>query len=392
MHNDTTVHASRRSFGIDLESMSTLRLGRAELLQCGAMYGDDAVQTVLERRTRRGLVTQVGSALLIRDPNPSIVDTAHVEARLRTAFRNQSRRSALARTAGYADVEDHHVIVDVRAESTPAALEEALATLPERDREVLRQQFVDEAPISACAEALGISSGAFRVASHRARRHLRLAVAPYVFVDGMDFTGKSTAVQLALAATGSQHRQKSLLSVNPWLHRARLARQQGASEGEIVELFVRAAEYDVSGYRTPRFATIQESAIAFKSLALLGSSPRLHAAAIARLHRVIESYPEFDKVTVLTVSAHERMRRLRQRQLQQPTAMTQNDRRVLTDPAGFLATEERLLAAVVQRYPRATVLDTTHRSPAAVAHGLVVRAGAHTRSIVDTTTLTEVSA
>jgi hypothetical protein len=208
-------------------------------------------------------------------------------------------------------------------------------------------------------------------ATHPARLLKRVATRS-VLVEGMDCAGKSTAVRLAQNALGCGHRAKSMVSCNPLLSQVAVARGAGASFAAQAELYASVVELEVRHAAFHAAPLIQESLIAIKSLAMISAEPTVSSQLHRRFELLLDAHPHFDAAIFLTVDPAERRRRLGARAAADPAAVTANDRRILDDPDGFAMVERAMTHILVERFG-ATVIDTTHLTPAAVASEVVSR-------------------
>lgn len=193
----------------------------------------------------------------------------------------------------------------------------------------------------------------------------------WVYVDGMDCTGKSSAAARAVAETGCEHRCKTMLGRNRDLDEAVRGRQAGLSFHDRAERFTEAAEVEASQWAWPVTDCLQESLVVMKSLAMVSSRLGSASRLASRLERALDAHPDFDSVVLLSVSAQERRCRLLERLRTSPRSVTPNDLLILNDPDGFARTEAALLDAAFKRYPWAVQIDTSERTKAEVGDLLV---------------------
>jgi RNA polymerase sigma-70 factor (ECF subfamily) len=101
-----------------------------------------------------------------------VVNLARNLGRSRARHRRLLRRLPLAPTH---DAEDA-AMASLEARERRESVRDALATLSESDREIIRQVVLDEADLASVGASLGISHGAAKVRLHRARRRLAEAM------------------------------------------------------------------------------------------------------------------------------------------------------------------------------------------------------------------------
>jgi RNA polymerase sigma factor (sigma-70 family) len=152
-----------RRFGPALRLFALRRLRRA-----------DEAEDVAQETLARALVALRGDRLADPAALPAFLyETArHVcQQRLRKLGREERAYERLG--GGERSVFEPEALAELLGADRCALATEALAALPEGERQLLRRIFFDEEPAESVAQALSISVGALRVRKHRALERLR---------------------------------------------------------------------------------------------------------------------------------------------------------------------------------------------------------------------------
>ena len=200
----------------------------------------------------------------------------------------------------------------------------------------------------------------------------------YTYFEGLDLAGKTaTAERLMELIKGDWNmRHATLLNDikdNPILMLAHSMNIQDAHDAEILgNLYAAAIEFDLSNFKRPETNTIQDSLILIRTLAhhTVNGTPRISQI----LQDIYPRHPQFDSSFIFTANIEQRLKRLEQRQRNNPESVTNDDLLIKTNPEKFLAREACLIDFSKQLF-HSVLIDTSNLNKDEVVGKIIAKAG-----------------
>ncbi len=168
----------------------------------------------------------------------------------------------------------------------------------------------------------------------------RNVLAPYVLIDGIDLSGKSSVIKRILERDRNWTRQhSSLCQHNPILHEAKSLEKDGSLWIGLV--YVSALEYDIRNFSYPTQPTVQDSTILLRSLAYHKAAG--YSRVLKKLESFIPSHPTFDRSYILTARPEVKRLRLDERIRTGQQVLSVNDLKIVSDPQFFSEMEAAII-------------------------------------------------
>ena len=183
----------------------------------------------------------------------------------------------------------------------------------------------------------------------------------FIYIEGMDLSGKTTlANNLRSSLSGEWSIQSNALTNDNqvWLLADQARKNQSLDEDIIGYLYSIAMMVDVRNFNLTNYSNlIQDSTIAIRSLAyhsILGTS-----TVLEQLKDSVNKIPTPDLTIYLLADIKTRAARLRQREVDNPEEIAQDDLMVIKDPERFSKMEEKLFM-FTNEYFSPMIIDTSH--------------------------------
>ena len=183
----------------------------------------------------------------------------------------------------------------------------------------------------------------------------------FVYIEGMDLSGKTTlASNLSSNLSGEWTVQSNALTRNNqvWLLADAARKNQSLDEDIIGYLYSIAMMIDVRNFNLTNYNNlIQDSTVAIRSLAyhsILGTP-----TVLKQLKASVSKIPAPDLTFYLLADMKTRVARLRQREVDNPEEVAQDDLMVINNPRRFTRME-RMLLKFTTEYFRPIIIDTSY--------------------------------
>lgn len=182
----------------------------------------------------------------------------------------------------------------------------------------------------------------------------------FVYIEGMDLSGKTTlASNLSNNLSGEWTVQSNALTRDNqvWLLAEAARKNQSLDEDIIGYLYSIAMMVDVRNFNLTNYNNlIQDSTVAIRSLAyhsILGTP-----TVLEQLKASVSKIPAPDMTFYLLADMKTRVARLRQREVDNPKEVAQDDLMVINNPRRFVRME-RMLFEFTTEYFRPIIIDTS---------------------------------
>jgi thymidylate kinase len=182
-------------------------------------------------------------------------------------------------------------------------------------------------------------------------------VNPFVLLEGMDFSGKSSTVEALLRKNLTWEKNHLNLAQENEIHLfAKKINKQKLFNSEIIgNLYVTALTVDIEKFVWPKNPTMQDSCTLLRSLA--HHTAYNNIAVVRNLKELAEKHPNFSNSFVFTVDIKQRQKRLIDRLNTQPASVSASDYLVIKNPELFEVMNSTIIE-YAKLYFNAEIIDT----------------------------------
>lgn len=193
-----------------------------------------------------------------------------------------------------------------------------------------------------------------------------------LYIEGIDLTGKSTAVRRISERFNIPSRHRLLSEINPLIDTARREQlEHGVGSLAASHAYLDAIEYDINHHRSTSANNVllQESTMIAKSY-VIDKASGADISIMRRYDALLEKHPKFTSSVMLTASTECRLQRLQKRFTESPDKVTRNDLRLLQDPE-YVTRVESIMRDLARTAFNACIIDTTHMTQDEVKEEIV---------------------